>query len=120
MSCVAGNMLTLPLCMPCCCLCCDAPSFSADPGLPGRFDDYAKQQSPAIAGFSPSDLHDEHSLIGQLCPGLRLCLAAEVATGLMCDRLVGMGMVCVPIHMSSSVRASAACTGHRSRVWRQD
>jgi hypothetical protein len=31
-------------------------------------------------------LYNEASLIGQLCPGLRLCLAADVATGLMCDR----------------------------------
>jgi hypothetical protein len=34
-------------------------------------------------------LSDGSSLIGQLCPGLRLCLAAEVATGLMCDRWGG-------------------------------
>jgi hypothetical protein len=34
-------------------------------------------------------LSDKDSLIGQLCPGLRLCLAAEVATGLMCDRWGG-------------------------------
>jgi len=34
-------------------------------------------------------LCDSNSLIGQLCPALRLCLAAEVATGLLCDRWVG-------------------------------
>jgi len=33
-------------------------------------------------------LSDSSSLIGQLCPALRLCLAAEVATGLLCDRWV--------------------------------
>jgi hypothetical protein len=35
-------------------------------------------------------LYGKESLVGQLAPGLRLCLAAEVATGLLCDR-------CVPV-----------------------
>jgi hypothetical protein len=39
--------------------------------------------------FGVGCLAGQHSLIGQLCPGLRLCLAAEVATGLMCDGCVG-------------------------------
>jgi len=39
--------------------------------------------------WSSRNLWGPSSLIGQLCPALRLCLAAEVATGLLCDRWVG-------------------------------
>jgi hypothetical protein len=40
------------------------------------------RQEPTLSDL----LSDSSSLIGQLAPGLRLCLAAEVATGLLCDR----------------------------------
>jgi hypothetical protein len=62
---------------------------SEEPGEPGIFDIFDQQQSEIDAVLPVALLHNERSLIGQLCPGLRLCLAAEVATGLMCDRCGG-------------------------------
>jgi hypothetical protein len=72
-------------------------SCSTPKAGPGSFPIDAMAVSPDDPGM---DLVREHlgvgclsgqaSLIGQLCPGLRLCLAAEVATGLMCDRWAGV------------------------------
>ena len=85
------------------------------PGVPGSFDVQHSSTSSTSTGNNHSSsrseegdegggdlaarllrthvLSDGSSLIGQLCPGLRLCLAAEVATGLVCDRwgLAGSG-----------------------------
>ncbi len=49
-------------------------------------DDFMLQKEKEKEDTPSAVLSDGSSLIGQLCPGLRLCLAAEVATGLMCNR----------------------------------
>jgi hypothetical protein len=64
---------------------------SDKPGAPGSFDrlyeeNLQEETAKQSEGLHASLLHDGSSLVSQLCPGLRLCLAAEVATGLMCDR----------------------------------
>jgi hypothetical protein len=64
---------------------------SVELGCPGAWRKSAIDlKQDGFVGTFHTSLHDKHSLIGQLCPGLRLCLAAEVATGLMCDRWVGV------------------------------
>jgi hypothetical protein len=64
----------------------ERPDFERLPGIRSSTNaaiQYAESQ------LDSHMLHDpEHSLIGQLSPGLRLCLAAEVTTGLICDRCV--------------------------------
>jgi hypothetical protein len=86
-------------CRRCCCCCSDE---LGQPGSwrpnPSTWKDCRRNSFgsfDSLEGFSTSfadkrrlhaRLYDGRSLIGQIAPGLRLCLAAEVATGLMCDR----------------------------------
>jgi len=68
-----------------------AHTFDSDQlGLPGGFPDFVGPEPTAglrsATQIQSTCLSDANSLIGQLCPALRLCLAAEVATGLLCDR----------------------------------
>jgi hypothetical protein len=65
-------------------------SCSQDLGQPGSFEGQYQHEHYSVAeateGLDSHVLYGKESLIGQLAPGLRLCLAAEVATGLLCDR----------------------------------
>jgi hypothetical protein len=74
-------------------ICCAAHRV---PDEPARFTPFYGCGSTPIQDaeeiLDSNSLYNTSSLIGQLRPGLQLCLAAEVATGLLCDRWEGPGI----------------------------
>lgn len=96
--------------------CCISPERSDKPG-PGQFMHARSQTRESACAQWPLALSSADSLIGNLAPQVRLCLAAEVATGLLCSRWVGLRVVCVEALAGNVGELSDTLSGFCDLLW---